>query len=458
MAVNSVYANLDSERIVLASILRGRKGLKIARKLSPEDFYTEDHKRLFVALQALCVDGRKIDYVLIAQKLTTLYGNDADMAELIDAQREHGATAEYVADDHAAIIQAAARRRQARTILQRAQRLLDAPENDMDPVLDDMRAGIRALCDGANDGTQSLSSVLLASYDEIERRCKGENRGISCGIDVLDHHLGGGLHKGELTILGARPAVGKSALAMHMAIAAAGSGNRVMICSREMSAEQYGVRILARGTNVPNSRIRQGDLTDDDWQQLADSMSVYGGISDRVSFTFAARTIEELRDTTMAEKEQNGLDVLVVDYVQLLQARKRFDKDYLRIAYVSKMLKDMTIDLNIAILALAQVGRASEGNMPTMAELRGSGDLEQDADNILFLHRPPDVMDKSVYPDDRSLYAMLNSMGQRYMVLNIAKQRQGDTGAIQLIFDPQHMDFRSVNRRESAQEAAYGAN
>jgi len=141
-----------------------------------------------------------------------------------------------------------------------------------------------------------------------------------------------------------------------------------------------------------------------------------------------------------------GLDMLVVDYVQLLQTVKKFEKDYLRVGYISKMLKDMTIDFNISIIALAQVGRASEGDMPTMAELRGSSDLEQDADNIIFLHRPDDANDKFVHPDDRSLLDTLETMKKQYIVLSIAKQRQGETAVVPTVFAPGQMTFTGIIR------------
>ena len=147
--------------------------------------------------------------------------------------------------------------------------------------------------------------------------------------------------------------------------------------------------------------------------------------------------------------DANELDMLIVDYVQLMQTKQRFDKDYMRIAYVSKMLKDMTTDYNIAIIGLAQVGRASEGSMPTLAELRGSGDLEQDADNVMFLHRPEDQFDKYVNPADQALFAIAEQKGMQYVVINVAKQRQGQTGSTAVIFDPARMRFTAIERQAS---------
>ena len=151
--------------------------------------------------------------------------------------------------------------------------------------------------------------------------------------------------------------------------------------------------------------------------------------------------------------DSNELDMLVVDYVQLMQTRRRFDKDYLRIGYVSKMLKDMSTEFNICIVGLAQVGRAAEGTMPTMAELRGSGDIEQDADNIVFLHRPETADDQYVRKEDKSLFNTMKNLDQQYIVIKVAKQRQGETGMTPVIFNPQKMRFSTIiNQNHSSQQ------
>ena len=245
-----------------------------------------------------------------------------------------------------------------------------------------------------------------------------------------------------MTIIGARPAVGKSALAAQAAIAAAEAGHKVCIVSREMTGNQYGIRILARGTKVSNMRMRTGELTDDDWGQLSDSLMLYGNHD--IRFMFSTKYIEDLKAEAEAMKEKNGLDMLIVDYIQLMQSRQRFDKDYQRIGHISKTLKDLSTDLNIAVIALAQVGRSTDGSMPMLSELRGSGDLEQDADNVIFMHRPDDAQDKWVRPSDRGVFEAIHSMKCQYLVLNVAKQRQGETGAVACIFDPRAMSFTEV--------------
>ena len=193
---------------------------------------------------------------------------------------------------------------------------------------------------------------------------------------------------------------------------------------------------------MSNMRIRTGTLTEEDWGQLSDSLLLYGDCD--IRFMFNTKFIEDLRSEVQVMKEKHGLDMLIVDYIQLLQTKQRFDKDYQRIGYISKALKDMSTELNISVIALAQVGRSTEGEMPTLSELRGSGDLEQDADNVIFMHRPEDSGDKWIHPNHKSLFDTFRSMGSQYIVLSIAKQRQGETCLIPCLFTPRSMSFSGV--------------
>lgn len=454
------YFNADAEKSVLAAMMEPDVPEKHLRKLTPEEFYEPAHQRLFAAMQALMIQKKAVDTLNMASELNQRdsLNADGDMMVLLEALRKHGFGARFSAEDHIAIVKEAARRRAARQAIRDAAKRLDTPENDAGSVIETLKEQLNDLRGGGKSRRKGLNSVLLESFDELEKRARGECKGLKSGIPLIENFMAG-FHKGELTILGARPAVGKSAMAAHIALAAAKEGAKVLICSREMTPTQYGIRVLSRETNVPNSRIRSGELTDDDWIQLTQSLETCASeIGDRIQFTFDVKYIEDLRDEVQNAIDNGGLDMLVVDYVQLMQTRQWTEKDFMRIGHISRTLKDMTTDLNIAILALAQVGRSSDGNMPTMAELRGSGDLEQDADNILFLHRPKDGSDEWVHPDDKhSLLDTLEKMGEQYIVLNIAKQRQGQTGHAHMIFEPAHMNYRRIYRGMRGQEEAYGA-
>ena len=443
---SQVFFNEKAERSILAYITTDANADGLVAQLATTDFYVDKHRQLFAAMQKLYAEKKPIDLITLSDSMKALYGTDepALTDTLVDIVTENQYGSSFTAKNHCEIIKAAALRRHLSEVVDKAHADLLDPTNDTSAVLDTTRQALRDLV-VTGHSWKSISDVLIETYTTLERRAKGEEPSMPSGISGLDHNTTG-FHKGELTIIGARPSVGKSALGAYIALATAKQGYKVGIVSREMTAPQYGTRILSTGTTIENTKLRTGELNPDDWTQIVDAMSLFSSLD--VSFMFSARYIEDLRMEVQKQVDAGELDLLVVDYVQLMQSKQRFDKDYLRIAYVSKALKDMTVDYNIAIIALAQVGRSSEGTMPTLSELRGSGDLEQDADNVIFMHRPRDANDKYVRPSDRELFGNLSDNGLQYIALNIAKQRQGQIGTVPVIFSPARMRFTAIERSQ----------
>lgn len=446
MANDEVMRNLEAEKAVLGALMNEQVALKWADKLEPDDFSDADNRRLFIAISTAVSAKHSIGLAQVDAMLTQLYGNIDLMPKLMEYVRTYGFAARHAMREHLAMLRECRKRREAYRLFGQLQDRIRDGMADVNETLEAARDGLQRLDrDCVRQDGMSLQSVLTNAFGELEKRAKGEEKGMPSGIEALDA-VTAGFHRGEMTIIGARPAVGKSALAAQIALSASRAGNRVCILSREMTPVQYGIRVLARGTRISGSRLRSGELSDDDWCELTDSMLLYG--NDKVRFLFSTRYIEDLRREVREMADGDGIDMLIVDYVQLMQTRQRYEKDYLRIGAISKALKDISVDYNIAVIALAQVGRSSEGDMPSLAELRGSGDLEQDADNVLFMHRPEDAGDRWVRPDDRSLFGTVASMGARYVVLNIAKHRQGETCAVATIFYPAQMRFENIRRRD----------
>lgn len=440
--MNDFY-NLDAERSILTVFSLGKHD-KFMGDLEPQDFHDPDHRQIFSAMRAVVLNHKQVGIPTIAESMTRLYGNDLLLAKLISIINETQhmqINSEFTLTQNIEILKSLTSRRVLYAIVTEARDELLDGTNDTIAVLDKTRQALRDM-QTTGHTWKGISEVLLNTYAMLERRAKGEEKSMPSGIPILDKHTSG-IHRGELTVLGARPAVGKSALGAHMALSVAKAGYRVAICSREMSDVQYGTRVICRTADVRNQALRKGDFTDAEWDQISDALNWYGSLP--MEFMFSTRYIEDLRMEVQKKVDTTGLDLLVVDYMQLLQSKQKFNKDFERIAYVSKTLKDMTVDLNIAIIALAQVGRAAQGDMPTMAELRGSGDIEQDADNIIFMHRP-EIGDQYIDPRDKDAIAGYEMQGLRYIALNLAKQRQGDTGTIHLIFDPARMFFTEIAR------------
>lgn len=440
---NNPFFNTEAEKAIIAAMTENGVAGKHIFRLTPADFATEKHRKIYAAMQSLVTENKPIDYVFLAETMTRMYGNDDLMPVFFEAIK-YRFGAKFLINDYIEIVQKASKRRKLSALLERLQKQLDDPNVEPDSLIEDAQTRLRSFYDGKNAECSKLHTVLQDAFAELEDRAKGKCKGMMSGLEILDSKTAG-FHRGEMTIVGARPAVGKSAFAGQIALTAAKDGAKVCVCSREMTGVQYGIRVLAGGTNVSNIKIRTGNLSDEDWVQLTESMLLHG--NDDVRFLFNTKYIEDLKAAAQAMKDGDGLDMLIVDYIQLMQSKQRFEKDYQRIGYISKMLKDMSIDLNIAVIALAQVGRSTEGSMPTLSELRGSGDLEQDADNVIFLHRPEDADDKWVKPSEKGVFGAIRSMKCQYIVMSIAKQRQGETGIISCVFNPAAMSFDNIGSK-----------
>ena len=444
---SSLFQNIRAEQGIIGLIVSDDSYDRLALDFVQDDFSVPEHQMILAAMHKMACEKKKIDLVTINSELVGMYGNEKGREltdSLLDMMGTDGAfTAKYHVKEYSGIIKSAAMRRNMLKVIEQAKASLTTTTEDTSAILDATRQGLRDIII-TQHSWESMEEVVTATFEAIGRRAAGEEPSMPSGIVLLDN-ITSGFHRGELTIIGARPAVGKSALGAHIALSAAEQGYKVGICSREMTDVQYGSRIISRGADIDNDHLRTGALEDSEWESMSEAVSSIAKLP--VSFMFTARYIEDLRMEVQKKVDEGQLDMLMVDYVQLMQTRQRFEKDYLRIGYVSKMLKDMTVDFNIAVVALAQVGRSVENTMPNLSDLRGSGDLEQDADNVIFMHRPKDASDPYVHPSDRGSFPQLKDRGLQYIALNIAKQRQGQIGSVCVIFYPAKMRYTPIERR-----------
>jgi len=439
--MSNALFNVDAERAVLGALMQDGECARYLGVLSPEDFHDSAHQVIFTAMCSLHARRVAIDMVTLSNELTAsntlaMAGGGAYLIETCRSVPTTANTGSYVN-----IVAECSRRRTLHNLLRiQAERLMNGM-NDLDDVTDTVRSGLRN--GRANGKLISLSDAIMDTFEGIERAARGETDAIATGIADLDW-LTGGLYPGEMTILGARPGVGKSSLALEIALNAAGAGKRVLVDTLEMTARQYGQRIIARGSGVMLNHIRHGKIsTDEQWAALGRAANDNARLP--VHFTLDVRTPEELR----ALVEATNPELVVVDYLQLMETKRRAENETVRLGRISNALKAITLDCGVPVLALAQVTR-TEGRamvMPVLKELRGSGNLEQDADNVIFLHQPEAASDPYIRQEDEGLYRQLsNQPDKRYMVLNAAKQRQGELGALPLIFEPARMRFTGVRR------------
>ena len=259
---------------------------------------------------------------------------------------------------------------------------------------------------------------------EIENSWKNSSDySLYTGIYDLDSMICG-LHKQELTIIGARPGVGKTTLALQIAEKIAKNDKNVLFVSLEMSDNQLIQKMIARTGNVKSYRMRMGTIEDEDWTKISNAI---GKLSDlKFNTNSKIRTIQKLELEARKLKNRGKLDLLIIDYIQLLKSKDKFNSREQEVADISRRLKLMSLELDIPVVALCQLNRNASNNEPGLSDLRESGSLEQDADNVIFLHQ--------------------ENNENNIVTLKVAKQRAGETGKIAVMFKKDISTFINLER------------
>lgn len=441
--------SVDREWDVIGIWAGGKAEPGQAATLSAGCFSDPDAAEAFRACQALHAQREKVDLSHLDEYLTRQLGEARAqplMQRIMDAARRCSLNG-WQLPQMVRLVQEAANRRELIHIGEAIAQGAADEQRDLGALLDEARANLRRV-NPARGGWIAATDACLSAYEAAEQGL----RPISTGISELDSVLGGGLRRGELTILGARPAVGKSAALLYIALTAARAGERVCFVSLEMSAAQIGARILSAHSRLNPSFIQSGQpLSEDNWRDLAaglESVGVSG--ADKLSLLIrGGMCVEDLRAEVQDLVERGECDLLAVDYLQLLRTRQKTSSDFERLGVVSRGLKALTLDFGIPVLAAAQVRRQNNGGMlraPGLDELRGSGDLEQDGDNVILLHRPESSEDPTLHmPSYLSHYDGLFERAQakhlQLLTFDVAKQRQGMTMRAWSIFQPKQMFF-----------------
>ncbi|MBQ2349652.1 MAG: DnaB-like helicase C-terminal domain-containing protein, partial [Cytophagales bacterium] len=273
-----------------------------------------------------------------------------------------------------------------------------------------------------NEKEETFIEQISKTGEEIEKNYKNrDDYSLYTGITDLDDKILG-LHNGELTIIGARPGVGKTTFALQIAQKIAERKKKVAILSLEMSDVQLIQKLISKKTGVNSYKMRSGNLVDDDWDKIAEGI---GELSDLpIRIITKAFNIQQIEKTIRKLKNKNELDLVVIDYIQLIKNQGNFSSREQQVADISRTLKLLTLELNIPIIALCQLNRNANKTEPTLADLRESGSIEQDADNVFFLYQEKE-QDTPIVD----------------IVLKIAKQRNGEIGKVYLKFNKPKSEF-----------------
>ncbi|NLK43366.1 MAG: replicative DNA helicase, partial [Tissierellia bacterium] len=286
------------------------------------------------------------------------------------------------------------------------------------------------------EGFAPLNEVLLSSFSKIEERAASEDAltGITTGFIDLDHKLSG-LQKSDLVLLAARPSMGKTAFALNLASnAALKGGAKVAIFSLEMSKEQLVQRMISATAHVDLQKIISGRLSEDEWLQIINSMGPLSQADIFIDDT-AGISLMEMKAKSRRLKIEKGLDLVLIDYLQLMQSESRHESRQQEISAISRGLKALAKELECPVVALSQLSRAPElrsDHRPILSDLRESGAIEQDADVVLFLYRD------EYYNQDTEK----KNIGE----VIIAKHRNGPTGSIELVFKKEFTKFVNMAR------------
>ncbi len=425
--------DLAAEQSVLGAMLMSKDAIAdVVEVLKGADFYRPAHEFIFSAILDLYGRGEPADAITVAEELTKRgeigkvggYVYLHDLLSSVSVAANAGYYAQIVHDK--AIL-----RRLVEASVKIAQ-MGYAGQGDVADLVDAAQAEVYAVTDGkTSEDYQPLSALMETTLDEIEAlgSRSGEMAGVPTGFIELDE-LTGGLHGGQMIILAARPAVGKSTLGLDFARACSiKNGLTSAIFSLEMSKTEITMRLLSAEAQIPLNHIRKGTMTDEDWTRLAKKM---GEVSEAPLFVDDSPnlTMMEIRAKARRLKQRHDLKLIVIDYMQLMTSGKKVESRQLEVSEFSRQIKLLAKELHVPIVAMSQLNRGPEqrtDKKPMLSDLRESGSLEQDADMVILLHRE-DIYDKES-----------PRLGEADFI--VAKHRNGPTKTVEVVFQGHYSRF-----------------
>ncbi|HUJ19484.1 MAG TPA: replicative DNA helicase [Nitrospirota bacterium] len=444
--------NIEAEQMVLGAIMIENDAMnKVVELLSPEDFYKDAHRRIFKVMIDMFESGEAIDLVTLPDALRGKVGLEAiGGASYLAALVSMVPTAANI-KNHARIVR-------EKSVLRRlihsatdivTQSYDDARTIDIDELLDRAEKSIFEIAQNKiRDSFVSMKNIVGHSFAIVERLYERKEMvtGLPTGFVDLDERTSG-FQPSDLIIIAGRPSMGKTAFVLNIAAhAAIDKGKSVAIFSLEMSKEQLVLRLLGSESRVDAHRLRTGHLSERDWPALSNAA---GRLAEAPIFIddTAAISVLEMRAKARRLKADQGVDLLIVDYLQLMRGRGDEGSREQEISNISRSLKALAKELQIPVVALSQLNRAVETRpgrekRPMLADLRESGAIEQDADVILFIYRD-EVYNKCECPHDGECLCGRRGVAE----VIIGKQRNGPIGKVDLTFINRYTRFENAEKR-----------
>lgn len=431
--------NLDAEKSLLGAMILDQQAINEGMEnLKQEDFYSEAHRIIFDTILTMSDRNQPVDLITLSDALTTIgrldaIGGMAYLSELTDV-----GILTTNAKQYAEIIEEKATLRQ---LIRTASDILERgySEEDTKELIEVAEKNIFDITQKKNnDGFTPIGRILSKTFDQIGQMAANEGTvtGITTGLIDLDRKTSG-FQRSDMVLIAARPSMGKTAFSLNVCKnAAMMAGASVAIFSLEMAKEQLVQRFLSAEALVSMGAIKTGQLTEEDWPHL---IAAVGRLSKSNIFIddTPAISISEMRAKCRRLKAEKGLDIIMIDYLQLMSGGKAESRQQ-EISMISRSLKALAREMNCPVIALSQLSRAPEqraDHRPMLSDLRESGAIEQDADLVMFLYR-----DEYYFPDKDD--------NKNKAELIIGKQRNGETGTIELHWMGQYQLFRDLSTLE----------
>lgn len=427
---------MEAEESLLGAMLLSHEAVLIAAEtVDAEDFYRPMHGQIFSAVLALAQAGEPVDYVTVQAKLQEHGAQSIELSILSSLQinTPSASNAQHYAD----LVREKA---QQRRLIAVAGSIVDdayVPTDDVAGLIDDAERKINQIGDRRRfDSVTELHSLLLAEADILEQR--GELRGRINGLETGYRQLDGmvqGLQPTSLTIVGARPSAGKTAFALGILTHVGAVVKRpALFFSLEMGSQELAERVLASTARIDSSKLRTGNLNEADWNRAQDAFTYLQSAKIFIDDN-PALTVMDIRARARRIKQQNGdLGVIIIDYLQLMTSRSRAENRQVEVSEMSRALKILAREIECPVIALSQLSRKLEersDKRPIMSDLRESGSLEQDADVVLFIHRPEQF---GQVPNDQISNAEII----------VGKNRNGPTGSAHLTWRGEFARFDNI--------------
>jgi replicative DNA helicase len=428
--------NVEAEQAVLGGILLDPEAIgRVAEMLQPESFSLRSHQTIYKAVLTLHSQGKPTDLMTVTfwladQKLLEQVGGQLGLTQLVDRT-----VSAVNIDQYAKLILDKKTRRDLVSSAYKIIELAEDTSQELETVIQKSEEQIANISQGkSSEDLVSIGETLIDTFQEIEDRSESKiPPGVPCGFYDLDA-MTGGFQRSDLIIVAGRPSMGKTALAVQFGFKIAKKGLPVAVFSLEMSKGQLVQRLLAGEAKIESTRLRSGNIQQDEWEPLTEAISKLAELPIFIDDTSNPTVNEIKKKAQKLQAENDGkLGLILIDYLQLMDGGS--ENRVQELSRITRGLKGMAKDLNVPVIVLSQLNRSVEqrtNKRPMMSDLRESGSTEQDADLIMMIYR-----------DD---YYNPNSSEAGVAEIILTKHRNGPTGTVKLLFDSQFTQFKNMAR------------